>query len=390
MTTTQRPMIATFAALALFMAMIAIAPPARAAVTCGDTVTTDVVLDADLVCSGTHGIVIGADGIAIDLNGFTIRNTGGGIVHGVSAVGHADIKVANGTIRGFYHNVHIEKAVNAQAVDLVLRGGGGTGLLFSDATDSSASNIDVRSAPDAGVDVAHSLRVTLDGITARGAGWGVFVVNSVGTLLSNSDLRRNHFGAYVYLGNGNTVRDTIAKNNLNGGLANEAGTKTNFINVNVRNNPTGILFIEGGDGSAVLDSTVNRNGVGIQLGKDIGPVGFPTPSDARDVRVQRTTVRNNDAAGIAVDQAGTYSQGHNITHNRIVGNGLNPGSHVNSVGQLLDDGINVVAPTGEVEIGDNRADSNGDYGIFALGQTDLGGNSAVGNGNPAQCAGVSC
>ena len=73
-TATRRPILALVAALSMFMAMIAFAPPAQAAVACGDVVTTDVVLDADLVCSGTHGIVVGADGIAIDMNGFTIRN----------------------------------------------------------------------------------------------------------------------------------------------------------------------------------------------------------------------------------------------------------------------------------------------------------------------------
>jgi hypothetical protein len=55
----------------------------------------------------------------------------------------------------------------------------------------------------------------------------------------------------------------------------------------------------------------------------------------------------------------------------------------------LDDGIDVHG-TG-TRLRDNRADDNGDFGIDAVpGVTDLGGNTATGNGNPLQCRSVLC
>jgi parallel beta-helix repeat protein len=55
----------------------------------------------------------------------------------------------------------------------------------------------------------------------------------------------------------------------------------------------------------------------------------------------------------------------------------------------LDDGIDVHG-TG-TRLRDNRADGNGDFGIDAVaGVTDLGGNTATGNGNPLQCRNVFC
>ena len=54
-----------------------------------------------------------------------------------------------------------------------------------------------------------------------------------------------------------------------------------------------------------------------------------------------------------------------------------------------DDGIDTDNP--QTTITGNIANNNGDLGIEAVpGTTDGGGNLASGNGNPAQCVGVSC
>jgi hypothetical protein len=54
-----------------------------------------------------------------------------------------------------------------------------------------------------------------------------------------------------------------------------------------------------------------------------------------------------------------------------------------------DDGIDIADPGNTIT--KNRADRNGDLGIFAApGNVDGGGNKAKHNGNPAQCVGVSC
>jgi hypothetical protein len=61
----------------------------------------------------------------------------------------------------------------------------------------------------------------------------------------------------------------------------------------------------------------------------------------------------------------------------------------NSAVANVDDGIHVDEP--QTTITENAANDNGDLGIFAVaGVTDGGGNTASGNGNPAQCEGVSC
>jgi large repetitive protein len=85
--------------------------------------------------------------------------------------------------------------------------------------------------------------------------------------------------------------------------------------------------------------------------------------------------------GAAVDgiSVGTETDnpvpGARIEANRATGNG-DDGVDVRRAGTLLRA---------------NAANGNGDLGIFAVpGVIDGGGNRAAGNGNPAECSGVSC
>src|SRR3954464_14538031 len=45
-------------------------------VSCGETITADTTLEQDLVNCPNHGIVIGADGITLDLNGHLVDGDG--------------------------------------------------------------------------------------------------------------------------------------------------------------------------------------------------------------------------------------------------------------------------------------------------------------------------
>jgi parallel beta-helix repeat protein len=93
---------------------------------CGTTVMGDLTLDHDLVCSA-DGLVVGADGIRIDLNGHVIAGSSAGV--GVLVSGHSDVTVANGAIatspsrcessrRPASSVRHNEFAENAEGIDV--------------------------------------------------------------------------------------------------------------------------------------------------------------------------------------------------------------------------------------------------------------------------------
>ena len=74
------------------------------ALTCGATLTTSTTLSADLVnCPGT-ALIIGADGITIDLAGHTISGTNAAGGEGIASDGHAHVRIVNGRITDFRFN----------------------------------------------------------------------------------------------------------------------------------------------------------------------------------------------------------------------------------------------------------------------------------------------
>src|SRR4051794_18038055 len=68
---------------------------------CGETVRKDVILKKDLDCSagGTGGLVVGADGITIDLNHHSITGAGGPDGYeGIENDGYNDVTIENGAV----------------------------------------------------------------------------------------------------------------------------------------------------------------------------------------------------------------------------------------------------------------------------------------------------
>ena len=68
---------------------------------CGDTVQSSYTLPGNLDCSDTNGLMIGHDGITLNLNGHTISGTPGDELTGVLIQGHSNVVIKNGTIKGF-------------------------------------------------------------------------------------------------------------------------------------------------------------------------------------------------------------------------------------------------------------------------------------------------
>jgi hypothetical protein len=71
------PALAIIVALAAALILVAGSGPAFASpISCGDTITTDTTLEADLIDCPSNGVVIGADDITLDLNGHVIDGDG--------------------------------------------------------------------------------------------------------------------------------------------------------------------------------------------------------------------------------------------------------------------------------------------------------------------------
>jgi hypothetical protein len=94
------------------LAVLALAAPSGAsALSCGDTVTSNVKLTADLDCSAsaTNGLIVGKSGITINLNNHTITGPGGTAYDGIdNEDGFDKITLKNGTINDYEYDVLFE------------------------------------------------------------------------------------------------------------------------------------------------------------------------------------------------------------------------------------------------------------------------------------------
>ncbi|MFN8036376.1 MAG: right-handed parallel beta-helix repeat-containing protein [Acidimicrobiia bacterium] len=365
----ERALIAGAIVLGAVAGLVGTAAPAAAAgVTCGTTVTGDVVLADDLVCPG-DGLLIGADNVTVDLGGHTLEGPGAAAVPaatGVAAQGHPAV-VRNGRITGFATGV-------ANHGTTVARG------------------------------------ASVDGVTFEDNGTGVSGFHVGSATVSNSTFRANNvgIGCGEYVGSKDTYsRNTFSDNAFVGiSLAKCAADVTSN---RFTGNPSGIT------GSYAVSATITGNEisgstqVGIALyslsrlnlvqGNSIHDNQLGLLSSETDPRgggygntISRNDVSRNGVAGLCI--VGTKSVTTDlVADNTVSGNGFGPGPcTAGSTGPVVDDGIYVnIGTSPGVTLRNNLVTGNNDFGIEVVaGGADGGGNVGTGNGNPAQCLNVIC
>lgn len=393
-------------ALPVVVAALAVAPPAHAAaLSCGDTVTTDVVLHADLTGCPGDGLVVGADGVTVDLAGHTIGGDGAAADDapdsGVRSDGHDHVTVVGGRIEGFTFGTWISGGTAARVLDLRIEVGG-AGVLVEDAdrpvvatTQAAGGFVGIVVAGGTAARVAHDITTDNEAI-----GIGTFD-STRPTLQGNRVLRSDDNGIVAVEADrlraiGNVVRDTafgaialdggadglVLRNRLDGnGDGVVVGGDRNRITENVVRDAVGCedegelgcgygISIEAGSGNVVDHNHVLRTArAGMRLDA-YGPPVEGTVFRANDVRAAGT-----DGIAIGTDELPDEATGTLLERNHVIGAG--------------DDGYDVRDPGTVLRA--NLALRNGALGFRVTeGTTDGGGNRAALNGDPLQCVGIAC
>lgn len=389
------------------LAVTAMPSPAAAAppVRCGDTITRDVTLRADLRCDGT-ALVIGADGVTVDLNQHVVsgpRTTGVGI----SATQRSGLRVRNGAIIDFRWGIDLDSTRNTVVEHVrLLRNGS--------------------EAPDGGgvrAESASGLRISDGAIEAvQGGTPAVVATNSSGAVIRDNTV----FGRIDL--SINTDGSLVADNTFRGGLlsfseANRTVVRDNsFTQAGIRVSQSAGALITGNDltggsiqlGNSVDDAVIRGNRL------QASEFGLVISGPARNARVlenqftnhfyamyvrvgllavvegltvTRNTFTDNGGPGLFVEAPATGSVPARITvsANRFTANGYASGEN-DAAGRANDDGLHTNIPVGsDLVVTGNRTQSNADHGIEALpvgSVRDGGGN--VSTGDPNGCVGVVC
>lgn len=108
---------------------------------CGQTVTQNAFLTADLFCQFSSGIVVGASGITIDLKGHTLSGNRTAGHHGIDDTGGFDrVTVKNGVLTHFYIGV-FGTAVSGSADEVSVSGVVASGNVVSGVTIVGTSSV---------------------------------------------------------------------------------------------------------------------------------------------------------------------------------------------------------------------------------------------------------
>ncbi len=344
------------------------APAVAAPPHCGSHVTRDVTLHADLTGCGAFGLIIAADGVTVDLNGFAITgHLGAGIDN---TAGHDRVTVKSsggrGGLAGGVAIAHGDDNVvrNLDADELVVRNSSG-GVL--------ANNRLIRGVH---LDHAHQVRVvdnTIAGISTS----TLDVSHSSRIVLRGNTVSQGHRGIFF----SKTEHSRIVSNEVK--LADEPAiwlTHRSNHNVVAKNRVRGSLFQAGGDGIGVQVSSGNRIAQNVILKASQGIIiGSPDPFLAdnfgrgisRGNVVSRNIVRR---AGAGIRAAQDSSADTRIKQNtaKLGGQGIRAGSP-------------------STALADNLVKENEGYGISAVrGVENLGGNVAIRNMGRPQCVHVHC
>src|SRR5215208_3610545 len=351
-------------------------------VSCGDRITADTTLDADLVNCPNHGIVIGADDVTLDLNGHLVDGDGTPAANcdnqkepcdfGLFNDGHDGVTVMHGSVREF-----------------------AAGVLFGTATGRARDNrvLGVASTTNEfiGLGIFSQIRGLVRNSSGDGSldreGNGLALGDSTHVRIVNNSFRHNaHLGIVTFDSTRNLIQGNLFARNADEGILMEGGDR-----FQVRRNRFVRDDITLGPGSRNVIShnriSRPRDGIRVEKGHD-NLVAHNVVVDARHVGITlgihdpfiggaRNTVLGNLVKGSRVDGIVVVrkDRGSLLTGNIVIGSG-GDGFDVDSRATTL---------TG------NRAVRNDDLGIEAVfGVIDGGGNKARANGNPLQCTNITC
>lgn len=334
---------------------------------CGGVVAQSLRLTHNLSNCPDGGLVVGADGITIDLGGHTLGGDGlggadGGI--GVQVNGHSRVIIRNGSIANFGVGMVVQGGSSHDTISgLTIRDNANKAiLLFGDGTTNNTISRDRITGNGEGVGIVFGANdnVVADNVLSRDTVEGIENLFADRTLITRNTFDQTGSGVVLESSNNlritrNLIRHSIASNCDGCGIGVQIYGNDNLVADNV-----------------LLDSP--RYGIEVDDFQDPGHSPATGNELARNVVIQ-------SGIGIAI---GPEASG-------VV---LDTMIRANVVIAALQDGIQLTGPSTGLETSTltrNFALRNGDYGIETVPDTiDGGGNRAAGNGNPLQCLNITC
>jgi len=384
----QRGIRARSTSLALLMTVSAFvggvlaldASPALAShVNCGDTITADTTLDSDLVDCPNNGIVIGADGITLDLNGHRVDGDGTEFADcpkrtfcdvGVLVDRYDAVKIKGGSTREFAVGVWLAGARHSRMVGI----SSSKNVLFG-AVVSKSSGSEIREgsfshnvAPEGdGIGLFGSDHIKISGNSIQdNPGPGIHVADSTNNLIKGNLFSDSGPGILIEGDRNEVRRNRFVRNG--GGIIVAGGSRNALARNHLSRDGAGIGIEKGSHNLVARNVVVEPRGRGISLGLDFAD---GSSIGGVDNMVRRNVVKRSGGDGFLVNKKGAGVLRRNVATG------------------AKDDGFDVESRS--TRLANNRATHNADLGIQAVRAViDGGGNVARHNGDDRQCTHIAC
>ena len=253
---------------------------------CGDTITTDTMLDQDLTDCRSNGIVIGADDLTLDLNGHTISGDGKPVRRcrrdqicdvGVANDDHAGVTIRDGSVRGFGVGVGVFRGRNDRFVKLDSSRNQYFGFLIGGSSrmvirDSSGHDNPRPDGDGIGVYGSHDLRIVHNSFRRNGQP-GMHIKDSTRILVKRNLVSYNGDAGMLLEADGNQIRGNRSVRDGGTGISVGPGSSNVIVGNRISGSGEGIA-IENGRGNRVVRNVIaHTRKSGIRLGIGDPPVG---------------------------------------------------------------------------------------------------------------------
>ena len=151
---------------------------------CGEWITHDIKLEANLYCDSEpffDALVIGADGVTIDLNGYTI--VGAGEQSGIYSGGFSNLTIKNGAITGFIHGILVGEGANVEIRQLTLTNQRSDSILVIASNNVEIKDVQIslpQTEPGSDITLIDVDGAMVKRVTAHGGFFGVLSIGSEG------------------------------------------------------------------------------------------------------------------------------------------------------------------------------------------------------------------
>jgi parallel beta-helix repeat protein len=361
------------------------------AVTCGQIIIHSILVANDLTDCPGDGLVIGADGITVDLNGRTIDGVDLG--SGIRNDGYDNVTIGNGTIQQFDYGVQLNAGTNGNTLSFVT-------LHFNQ---------------DAGILLDNAAGNTIQDNTIEQNSFGIILSGSTqGTLvLANDIVESNNIAVWLIGASSNTLRHNIISDPADSAIMLSEAANNNYLEANTLTGggDAGIIVTGANNNELIANTVYNMSDSGIVLDNAHNNTirdndlrfnaGGVEMNAASDNLIEANNASYTTGTGIEI---GDHSLGNGIVLNIASFNGsegiaveaeVEPGS--GELGNLLDRNIAHANQSRGISVNKaghtltgNSADDNDGWGIYVETGNQGEGNTAVNNGEPAQCFNITC